>query len=68
MRLYEAFFRPGEVTELRALDCFGRGPYAGWAKGIVSGYFDDGEALEQAAMALEKWGKAKGIYFCIILI
>jgi len=63
-RVYEAFFRPGEVVEIRAIDVEGAGPWKGRARGTVSGYFNDAEAFAQAAAALDK-AQAKGVYFTI---
>jgi hypothetical protein len=60
-----AFFNPGEVCELRALGLTGKGPWEGWAKGTVSGYFDDPAKFAAAAKKLNDLGKATGIYFTL---
>jgi hypothetical protein len=41
--VFERFVHPGEVIEIRALGCFEKRPelWSGYAKGIVSGYFDN---------------------------
>ena len=59
------FFKPDEVIEIRALGLFGKGPWEGWAKGTVSGYFDDPIKLEAAVKALDKLKRATGIYFTL---
>lgn len=60
-----AFFNPGEVCELRALGLTGKGPWEGWAKGTVSGYFNDPDKLTTAAKTLDDLKKASGIYFTL---
>lgn len=45
--------RPGQVTELRALNCGG---------GTVSGYFDSGHLADMAAAAAELEHHASGVY------
>jgi P4 family phage/plasmid primase-like protien len=64
--LYTQFFHPGEVVELRAIGLRGKNKnwegFAGGKGGIVSGYFNDGEKLAAAAMALDAAG-ARGVYF-----
>jgi len=64
--IFTLFFNPGEVCEIRAYGCGGKGPWDGWAKGagIVFGYFNDPEAFAAAAAALEK-KQTPGIYFTI---
>lgn len=63
--VYELFFEPGEVTEIRAYGCRGKNrAWEGWAGHIVSGFFDNAEAFGRAALALEAT-KAPGIYFTI---
>jgi hypothetical protein len=62
-KLFGLFFAAGEVTEIRALNLSGKGPWAGWARGPVSGYFDDPKKFALAALKLEEQGQASGIYF-----
>jgi len=59
------FFNPGEVCELRALGLHGKGPWEGWAKGTVSGYFNDPDKIAAAAKSLDSLERATGIYFCM---
>lgn len=64
-RTYECFFLPGEVTEIRAIDVKGSGPWGSTrGKGTVSGYFNNPDDFGRAAEALDKAG-AKGVYFTI---
>jgi hypothetical protein len=63
--VYRIFFNPGEVTEIRAIGCKGKGKaWEDWARDIVFGYFDNAEAFGQAAEALDET-KPKGIYFVL---
>ena len=59
------FFNPGEVCEIRALGLCGNGPWEGWGKGTVNGYFDDPVKLAAAAKKLDDLKRATGIYFCM---
>jgi hypothetical protein len=65
-QIYNLFFHPGEVVELRAIGLRGKNKawegFAGGKGGIVSGYFNDGEKLAAAAKALDYAG-ARGVYF-----
>lgn len=61
--LFNIFFKPGEVAEIRAIGVSGKGPWDGWAKGAVSGYFDDPAKFAKAATGMDKLKKAEGIYF-----
>lgn len=62
-RTWELFKADNAIVEVRALDCHGKVPaWQGWATGTVSGYFDDGAAFVEAVTALDKAGKASGIY------
>ena len=63
--IFHSFFRQNEVTEIRALGLTGKGPWEGWAKGTVSGYFDDPVKFAKAAESLDKLKKATGIYFVL---
>jgi P4 family phage/plasmid primase-like protien len=65
-RIYETFFNPGEVVEIRAMGLAGKGPWDGFARGqgTVSGYFDNAKAFHDAVQALEKNGPP-GIYFVV---
>jgi hypothetical protein len=66
-KVFEKFFRPGEVTEIRAFGLDGRrkGVWEGFAGGgIVYGYFDNADDFGRAAEALDK-AKAEGVYFVL---
>jgi len=62
-KLFNLFFAKKEVTEIRAIGLQGKGPWDGWAKGTVGGYYDDAKKFAQDAAKLEKNGQAAGIYF-----
>ncbi|RJQ58017.1 MAG: hypothetical protein C4530_11430 [Desulfobacteraceae bacterium] len=64
--VYNTFFAPGEVTEIRAYGLSRKGPWEGYAAGagVVSGYFDNAKDFAAAAVALEE-AKAPGIYFTL---
>jgi len=66
--VFDLFFAPGEVTEIRAFGLSGKNAQAweGWARGggVVHGYFDDAEAFAQAALSLDAAG-APGVYFVL---
>lgn len=65
--VYELFFKPGEVTEIRAYGLKkSNKAWEGWAggAGVVFGYFNNAEAFGKAAEALER-AKAPGIYFTL---
>ena len=64
--IFTLFFNPGEICEIRAIGCAGKGPWQGWAKGsgLVFGYFNNPDDFAIAAQNLENAGP-KGIYFTI---
>ena len=65
--VYEVFFEPGEVVEIRAYGLSrSNKAWEGWAggAGIVYGYFDNAEDFGKCAEALEN-AKAPGIYFTL---
>jgi hypothetical protein len=63
--VYDLFFNPGEVTEIRAFGTNGKSKaWEGWSRGTVFGYFDNAAAFGEAAEALDKAG-ARGIYFTV---
>lgn len=63
--VYRMFFHAGEVTEIRAIGCKGKSTaWTGWARDIVSGYFNEPEAFGKAAFGLEET-EPKGIYFVL---
>lgn len=65
--VYRVFFRPGEVTEIRAYGLSRQNKaWEGWAggSGIVYGYFDNAEDFGRGAESLEA-AKAPGIYFVL---
>lgn len=68
-RVYEQFFHPGEVVEIRAIGGMkGKSSlWSGWAGGqkpVVAGYFDNAAAFHEAANGLDKAG-AHGVYFTL---
>lgn len=67
IEVYNTFFQPGEVTEIRAIGTYGNGPYIGFAKGTVSGYFDNPDDFAEAAKALDniKSEQDKNVYFLL---
>lgn len=63
--VYDIFFKPGEVTEIRALGCTGKNKsWSGFARGVVYGYFNEAKTFDAAAGALET-AEPKGIYFVL---
>ena len=65
--VYSLFFKPGEVTEIRAFGLSKTSKaWEGWAggSGIVYGYFDNPEFFAKAAAGLDN-AKATGIYFTL---
>jgi len=61
--VYELFFKPGEVTEIRAFGLYGKNDaWTGYAKNCVSGYFDNQTDFDKAALVLDRAG-ATGVYF-----
>ncbi|MBC2712653.1 MAG: hypothetical protein HGJ94_17200 [Desulfosarcina sp.] len=65
-RVFDLFFHPGEVTEIRVLGIGGKNAaWAGWCKSSTgAGYFDDAEALESAAKKLDS-AEPLGVYFTV---
>jgi hypothetical protein len=65
--VYDFMKKPGEVTELRILGVFGPSPTAAWhgyAKGTVSGLFDNHSDLCSALVALNPDKvRYEGVYF-----
>lgn len=65
--VYNIFFEPGEVTEIRAFGLKkGNRAWEGWAggHGIVFGYFNNAGDFAKAAAALDR-AQAEGIYFTL---
>ena len=65
--VYNVFFDPGEVVEIRAFGLSKSNPaWEGWAggAGVVYGYFDNAADFGKCAEALDK-AKAGGIYFTL---
>ena len=65
--VYDLFFNPGEVAEIRAFGLSKTNKaWEGWAggSGIVYGYFDNAAAFGAAAAALDR-AKAPGVYFTL---
>ena len=69
--VYNTFFAPGEVVEIRAFGLRGKGPWQGFVGGgggVVYGYFDQAEAFGKAAAALEQAADGRsgcGVYFTL---
>ena len=68
-QVFEAFVRPGEVTEVRILGVHGKASAwnGEWARGTVCGYFDDHEAFCKAVQAADK-APHSSIYFTLQVI
>lgn len=64
--VFKQFVLPGEVVEVRIPKSYGKSQAWGgeFAKGTVSGYFDDHEAFCQAVKKADK-EKHRGIYFTL---
>ncbi len=66
--VFELFWKPGEVVEVRILKVYGNSSaYSGFARGTVSGYFDDYEAFCKCVKAVDKI-KHGGVYFTLQMI
>ena len=67
--VFRQFVQPGEVTEVRIPKIFGRSKAwgDGFAKGTVSGYFDDHEKLCKALKEADETNHC-GIYFTLQVI
>jgi hypothetical protein len=67
--VFNIFCRPNEVIEVRILKVFGKSSAWGsdYAKGIVSGYFDDHKSFCEAVGAADK-DRHGGIYFTLQVI
>jgi hypothetical protein len=67
--IFELFVKPGEVIEVRILKAYGKS--TAWnnsfAKGIVSGYFDDHVVFCDAVKKADKFSHS-GIYFTLQVI
>ena len=65
-QVFERFVRPGEVVEVRIPKANGKSNAWGgeWARGVVSGYFDDHAAFVQAVQAADRT-RHDGIYFTL---
>ncbi len=66
---WTTFYNPGEVTEVRIVKVYGKSDAWGgvFAKGTVSGYFDNHEAFCQAIQKADKFSH-EGIYFTLQVI
>lgn len=64
--VFRAFVKPGEVVEVRIPKARGKSPAWGdqWARGTVSGYFDDHDAFCKAVQLADK-ATHDGIYFTL---
>jgi hypothetical protein len=66
--IWKLFVQQGEVVEVRILKVFGNSPaWEGFAKGTVSGYFDDHEKFFKSVRAADK-ARHNGIYFTLQVI
>jgi len=66
--IWQLFIQAGEVAEVRILNIFGKSSaWEGFAKGIVSGYFDNHEAFCKAVSLADKTAHG-GIYFTLQVI
>jgi len=67
--VWSQFLKEGEVTEVRVLGVQGKNSAWGneWARGTVSGYFDDHEAFCKAVKLADR-AKHGGIYFTVQVI
>jgi len=67
--VFQLFCKPGEVIEVRIPKVYGKSPAWGdeYAKGTVSGYFDDHAAFCKAVMQADK-ALHDGIYFTLQVI
>ena len=66
--VWNIFVKPGEIVEVRIPKAYGKSQaWEGFAKGAVSGYFDDHEAFGNAVKAADK-ASNKGIYFTLQVI
>jgi len=64
---WDTLFLPGEVAEVRVIlrDGGKAKHWQGWASGMVSGYFDNGEDMALWVEPLDASGLAEGIYITL---
>lgn len=63
--VYKLFFNPGEVVEIRGIGLSGKNPgWQGFARDVVSGYFDNADDFGKCAAILDK-ALAGGIYYTL---
>lgn len=68
LEVFRLFIHPGEVVEVRIPKIYGNSPaWGGWARGTVSGYFDDHESFCKAVQLANKTPH-NGIYFTLQVI
>ena len=68
LEVFRLFVHPGEVVEVRIPKIYGKSPaWGGWARGTVSGYFDDHESFCKAVQLADKTPH-NGIYFTLQVI
>ena len=67
--VWNLFVKPGEVVEMRILGAFGKHPAWGgdYAKGTVSGYFDNHDAFCRKLRIVDRAGST-GVYFTVQVI
>jgi len=67
--IFDLFVKPGEVVEIRILGAYGKYPAWGndWAKGTVSGYFDNHEDLCKYLKLADR-AQCHGVYFTLQVI
>jgi hypothetical protein len=66
--VFKRFVKPGEVVEVRILGATGKSvAWGGWARGTVSGYFDDHTAFSKWLKMADR-AKHKGAYITLQVI
>ena len=64
-RAFETFVPPGEITEIRILNAYGKTKaWDGFAKGTVAGYFDNHDTFYKAAQEANK-AEHGGLYITL---
>lgn len=65
--VYETFFNPGEVVEIRGVGFTKTGPWSGFATKTVAGYFDNAVDFALAAKQLDDFesDEDRNIYFTV---
>lgn len=67
-KIFNIFVQPGEVVEIRILNAWGKSPaWEGFAKGTISGYFDNFKAFKEAVRKAIQ-AQQNNIYFTLQVI